>query len=149
VEQLPDIAADLVRRKVDVLLASGTPSVMPARNATRVIPVVFVAAIDPIGTGLVTSLARPGANVTGLTARFSDLTGKRLELLKEILPTLSRVAFLSRSTNQGHAQYVREAEVAARTLGVRLQVLPVRVADALRRPAAPGASAILQITTPC
>jgi putative tryptophan/tyrosine transport system substrate-binding protein len=126
VEQLPDIASELVRRKVDVLVASGTPSVQPARNATRTIPVVIVAAIDPIGIGLVTSLARPGGNVTGLTALHTDLTAKRLELLKEILPTLSRVAFLSHAANPGHAQYVHEAEVAARTLGVQLQVLPVR-----------------------
>ena len=125
-EQLPDIAADLVRRKVDVLVASGTPSALPARNATRTIPVVFVAAIDPIATGLVASLARPGGNVTGLTALFADLTGKRLELLKDILPMLSRVALLSRPANPGHAQYLREAELAARALGVRLQVLSVR-----------------------
>ncbi len=128
-EQLPDIAADLIRRKVDILLASGTPSVLPARNATRTIPVVFVAAIDPIATGVVASLARPGGNVTGVTALYADLTGKRLEVLKEILPMLSRVAFLSRPANPGHAQYLREAELAARTLGVRLQVVPVRGPD--------------------
>jgi putative ABC transport system substrate-binding protein len=125
-EQLPEIAADLLRRKVDVLVASGTPSVLPARNATRTTPVVFVAGIDPIAIGLVASLARPGGNVTGLTALNADLTGKRFELLKEILPMLSRVAFLSRPANPGHAQYVREAEHAARALGIRLQVLPVR-----------------------
>ena len=85
VDQLPDIAADLVRRNVDVLVASGTPAVLPARDATNVIPIVIVAAIDPIATGVVTSLARPGGNLTGLTAVFADLTGKRLELLKEIL----------------------------------------------------------------
>jgi putative tryptophan/tyrosine transport system substrate-binding protein len=147
VEQLPDIASDLVRRKVDTLVASGTPSVRPARNATTTIPVVFVAAIDPVGIGLVTSLARPGGNVTGVTALHTDLTGKRLELLKEILPTLSRVAFLSHAANPGHAQYVHEAEVAARTLGVQLQVLPVRGPDdfeeAFRR--ARGASALVQV----
>ena len=81
VEELPDLAAELVRRNVDVLVASGTPAVIPARNATTAIPVVFVAAIDPVATGVVTSLARPGGNVTGFTAAFSDLTGKRLELL--------------------------------------------------------------------
>jgi ABC transporter substrate binding protein len=83
VEQLPDMAAELIRLKVDVLVASGTPSVLPARNATRTIPVVFVAAIDPVAIGLVRSLARPGGNVTGLTALHTDLMGKRLELLKE------------------------------------------------------------------
>ena len=147
VEQLPDIASDLVRRKVDTLVASGTPSVRPARNATTTIPVVFVAAIDPVGIGLVTSLARPGGNVTGVTALHTDLTGKRLELLKEILPKLTRVAFLSHVANPGHAQYVREAELAARTLGVQLQVLPVRGPDdfeeAFRR--ARGAGALVQV----
>ena len=97
VAELPDLAADLVRRKVDVLVASGTPAVIPARNATNMIPVVFVAAMDPVASGVVASLARPGENVTGLTAVFSDLTGKRLELLKELLPSLSRVALLSRA----------------------------------------------------
>ena len=71
---------------MNVLVASGTPAVLPARGATDTIPVVFIAAIDPISTGLVTSLARPGTNLTGLTAVFADLTGKRLELLKEMLP---------------------------------------------------------------
>jgi putative ABC transport system substrate-binding protein len=87
VAELPTLAADLVRRQVDVLVASGTPAVIPARNATTTIPVVFIAAMDPVATGVVTSLARPSGNVTGLTAVFSDLTGKRLELLKEMLPS--------------------------------------------------------------
>jgi putative ABC transport system substrate-binding protein len=75
VEQLPNLAAELIRRKVDVILASGTPAVLPARNATSTVPVVFVAAIDPVETGMVTSLARPGGNVTGLTAVFADPQG--------------------------------------------------------------------------
>jgi putative tryptophan/tyrosine transport system substrate-binding protein len=146
-EQLPDIAAELVRLKVAVLMASGTPSVMPARNATRAIPVVFVAGIDPIAIGLVASLARPGGNITGLTALHADLTGKRLELLKEVLPTLSRVAFLSRTANPGHAQYVREAELAAHTLGVQLQVLPVRGPDDFEEAfrSARGANALIHV----
>jgi putative ABC transport system substrate-binding protein len=147
VEQLPDIANALVRMKLDVLVASGTPSVLPARDATSTIPVVFVAAIDPVAIGLVTSLARPGGNVTGLTALHTDLTGKRLELLKEVLPSLSRVAFLVHAANPGHAQYVREAELAARNLGVQLQVLPVRGPDdfeeAFRR--ARGANGLVQV----
>jgi putative ABC transport system substrate-binding protein len=123
VEQLPHLAAELIRRKVDVILASGTPAVLPARNATNTIPVVFVAAIDPVATGVVTSLARPGGNVTGLTAVFSDLTGKRLEILKEMLPTLTRVALLSRPANPGHAQYVQQTQMAAQMLRVELQVM--------------------------
>ncbi len=129
VAELPDLAADLVRRKVDVLVASGTPAVIPARNATNTIPVVFVAAIDPVATGVVTSLARPGGNVTGLTAVFSDLTGKRLELLKELMPSLTRVALLSRPANPGHTQYVQQTQIAARMLRVELDVMAVNSAD--------------------
>lgn len=123
VDQLPSIAADLIRRKADVMLASGTPAVLPARNATNTVPVVFVAALDPIETGVVASLARPGGNVTGLTAVFADLTGKRLEFLKEMLPTLTRVALLSRPANPGHVQYVHQTQIAARILRVELEVM--------------------------
>jgi len=144
--QLPDVAAELVRLKVDVLVASGTPSVLPARNATSTIPVVFVAAIDPVATGVVASLARPGGNVTGVTAMHADLTGKRLELLKELLPKLSRIAVLVRD-HPGHAQYVQEAELAARTLGAQLQVLAVRDPRDFEGAfsAARGASALLPV----
>ena len=129
VAELPDFAADLVRRQVDVLVASGTPAVIPARNATTTIPVVFIAAIDPVATGVVTSLARPSGNVTGLTAVFSDLTGKRLELLKEMLPSLTRVGLLSRRGNPGHFQYVEQALMAARILRVELEVMAVNSPD--------------------
>jgi putative ABC transport system substrate-binding protein len=114
---------------VDVLVASGTPAVIPARNATTTIPVVFIAAMDPVATGVVTSLARPSGNVTGLTAVFSDLTGKRLELLKEMLPSLTRVALLSRPANPGHFQYVEQALMAARILRVELEVMAVNSPD--------------------
>ena len=116
IDQLPDLVAELIRRKADVILASGTPAVLPARNATTRVPVVFVAALDPTETGVVASLARPGGNVTGLTAVFADLTGKRLEFLKEMLPTLTRVALLSRPANPGHMQYVQQTQIAARIL---------------------------------
>jgi ABC-type uncharacterized transport system substrate-binding protein len=129
VVELPGLAADLVARRVDVLLASGTPAVIPARNATTTIPVVFIAAIDPVATGVVASLARPGGNVTGLTAVFSDLTGKRLELLKELLPSLTRVALLSRPANPGHTQYVHQTQMAAQALHVELVVMVVNSAD--------------------
>jgi putative ABC transport system substrate-binding protein len=145
--QLPDVAAELVRAKVDVLVASGTPSVLPARNATSTIPVVFVAAIDPVATGVAASLARPGGHVTGVTAMHADLTGKRLELLKELLPKPSRFAVLVRATSPATAQYVKEAELAARTLGVQLQVLAVRDPSDFEAAfsAARGASALLQV----
>jgi ABC-type uncharacterized transport system substrate-binding protein len=144
--QLPDVAAGLVRRKVDVLVASGVPSVLPAKNATSTIPVVFVAAIDPVATRVVASLSRPGGNVTGVTVMQAVLTGKRLELLKELLPKLSRIAVLVRATSPAAAQYVQEAEVAARTLGISLQVLTVREPRDLEGAfsAAQGASALLQ-----
>ena len=147
VAELANLAADLVRRQVDVLVASGTPAVIPARNATTTIPVVFIAAMDPVATGVVTSLARPGGNVTGLTAVFSDLTGKRLELLKEILPSLTRVALLSRPANPGHFQYVEQALMAARLLRVELEVMAVNSPDdfepAFRR--VQGVGALIQI----
>jgi len=145
--QLPEIAADLLRRKIDVLFASGTPSVLPARNATNTIPVVFVASIDPIASGVVQSLARPGGNVTGLTSMYADVIGKRIELLQELLSRkLTRVAVLARD-HPGHVKYVREAKVAARALGVSLQVLIVRDARELDDAfsAARGASAVLQL----
>lgn len=146
VAQLPDVAAELVRLKVDVLVASGTPSVLPTRNATSTIPVVFVAAIDPVATGVVASLARPGGNVTGVTAMHADVVGKRLELLKELLPKLSRIVFLARD-HPGHARYVKEAELAARTLGVQLEVLVVRDPRDFEGAfsAARGASAVLLV----
>jgi ABC-type uncharacterized transport system substrate-binding protein len=145
VPQLPDVAAALIRRHVDVLVASGTASVFPARNATSTLPVVFVAAIDPVATGLVASVARPGGNVTGVSADQAALTGKRLELLKEVLPTLSRIALLVREPSPDTARYVKEAERAARTLATPLQILTVRdpgdFEGAFR--AAQGASALV------
>jgi putative tryptophan/tyrosine transport system substrate-binding protein len=120
-ERLPEAAAALVARKVDLIFASGAAAVLPARDAAKAIPVVFVAGIDPIGTGLSTrGLAQPGANVTGLTTIQIDLTAKRMQLLKELLPSLERVAFLSREGNPGNTQYVREAERAAESLGLVL-----------------------------
>jgi putative ABC transport system substrate-binding protein len=147
VEQLADAAAELVRLKVEVLVASGTPSVVPARNATSTVPVVFVAAIDPVATGVVASLARPGGNVTGVSAVHADVTGKRLQLLRELLPKLSRVAVLVRATSPATAQYVKEAELAARNLGTQLQVLSVRDPRDLEGAfgTARGASALLQV----
>jgi putative ABC transport system substrate-binding protein len=127
--ELPDLAADLIRRKVVLILASGTPSVLPAKNSA--IPVVFVAAIDPVAAGVASSLARPGGNVTGVSAVHADVTGKRLQLLQELLPRLSKVALLVRAASPATAQYVKEAEEAARTLGLELQVLGVRDAGEL------------------
>ena len=147
VAQLPELAARLLRLEVDVLVASGTPSVVPSRNATSTVPVVFVAAIDPVATGVVTSLARPGGNVTGVSAVHADAVGKRLQLLKELLPKASRIAFMVRATSPATAQYVKEAELAARPLGMQLQILAVRDAGDLEGAfaSAQGASALLTV----
>jgi putative tryptophan/tyrosine transport system substrate-binding protein len=125
-DQLPEAAAELVRRNVDVIIASGTPPVVAAKNATRTIPIVFVASIDPIAAGVVAGLARPGGNVTGFALISADLMGKRLELLREVIPGLTRVAVLSQAVNPGNAEYIGQAELAARVLGLQLQVMAVR-----------------------
>jgi len=98
-ERLPDLAAELVRIKVDIIYAPVTPAAQAAKNATKTIPIVFSASSDPVGFGLVASLARPGGNVAGLSMVGPDLSGKRLELLKEVVPGVSRVAVLWNSAN--------------------------------------------------
>src|SRR5215467_5508382 len=119
-------ATELIGRKVDVILASGTPSVMPARDVAGKVPVVFVATLDPVATGLVVSLARPGRNVTGMTSISGDLIAKRLELVRELLPRLTAVAILVREASPTAAQYVKESQAAARNLGIGLTVLNER-----------------------
>src|SRR5262249_58402762 len=94
VDQLPMLAEELLRSKVDVILASAAPSALAAKNATTSVPIVFVGVVDPVGLGLVPSLARPGGNITGLATTSADFAGKRLELLKAIVPRLRRVAVL-------------------------------------------------------
>ena len=125
-DRYPALAADLVRLKVDVIVAVGGRATQDAQQATRTIPIVMSVVIDPLGSGLVASLARPGGNVTGLTIMASDLVGKQLELLKEVVPKVSRVALLWNPANPGSAPQLREAEAAARALGVRLQTLEAR-----------------------
>lgn len=120
--QIPDVATELVTRRLDVLVASGTPSVLPARDAAGRTPVVFVATIDPVAAGLVTSLARHDQNITGMTSISGDVIAKRLQMIKEVVPTLSRVALLVRESSPDTAQYVRESQTAARNLGVELQI---------------------------
>jgi putative tryptophan/tyrosine transport system substrate-binding protein len=128
-ERLPALAADLVALKVDVIVAGGPPQALAAKQAARTIPIVFASAADPVTDGLVTSLARPGGNVTGLSALAPDLVGKRLELLKQTVPGVSRVAVLRHPGAQAERtekDMLKEAEVAARVLGVRLQVVEAR-----------------------
>src|SRR6476619_2760796 len=113
-------AMELVERKVD---ASGTPSVMPARDVAGKVLVVFVATLDPVATGLVVSLARPGRNVTGMTSISGDLIAKRLELVRELLPQLTTVAIMVREASPTAAQYVKECQAAARNLNIGLTIL--------------------------
>ena len=131
VERLPELAADLVHLKVDIIVTAG-PATLAAKKVTATIPIVFTAANDPLGTGVVSSLARPGGNITGLTNMSSDLDGKRLELLKEAFPKVARVAFLwqSRQSSGGRGnQELTDMEAAAKALGVKLLSLPVRSLD--------------------
>jgi len=129
-ERLPALAAELVRLQVDVLLVVITPAALAAKHATTTIPIVMAAVGDPVGSGLVASLARPGGNVTGLTSLTSELVGKQLEFLKDVLPTVSRVAVLWNPANPVHAVNVREADVAAQALGVQLHLVEAHGPDA-------------------
>jgi putative ABC transport system substrate-binding protein len=128
-ERLPDLAADLVRLKVDLIVAGTTRSALAAKDATATIPIVMLAVADPLGSGLIASLARPGGNITGLTFLGAALSAKRLELLKEVVPGLSRVAVLWHPGAHGeHTQreMLQETEVAGRALGLQLQFLEAR-----------------------
>jgi putative ABC transport system substrate-binding protein len=124
-ERIPALAAELVRLKVDLIFAVNPETAVPTKNVTKVIPIVFAAG-DPIATGLVASLARPGGNVTGLSTNLPGIGAKRLELLKEGIPKVSRVAVLSNPANPAHPAVLKEMDVAAHTLKVTLQRLEVR-----------------------
>jgi putative tryptophan/tyrosine transport system substrate-binding protein len=125
-ERFAEIAAELVRRKVDVIVTSATEATVAAKQATSVIPIVFAAAGDPVGTGLVVSLARPGGNVTGLSIQQTDVAAKRLELLREIVPSLRRLAILGNVSGPAVVLDMREAEAAARTLGLEVITSEIR-----------------------
>src|SRR5438094_5093730 len=118
--QMPSAASELVRRGIDLVVASGTPSVMPARDAADQTPVVFVATLDPVATGLVANLAKPGRNITGLTSISGDLIAKRLQMVTELLPGAGRIAVLVRDTSPTTNQYVEESRAAAKNLGIEL-----------------------------
>ena len=122
-ERLPLLAAELVRLKPDVLVVSITVAALATRNATTTIPIVMVNVDDPVGSGLIASLARPGGNVTGLSRLTPELIGKNLELLKEAVPRAVRVAVLSNPRNPLHPELVRNAKLAARSLGVQLKIV--------------------------
>jgi putative tryptophan/tyrosine transport system substrate-binding protein len=124
-DRLPDLAAELVHLKVEVIVTTGPTSTRAAREATVTIPIVMGVHTDPVGSGFVASLARPGGNITGLSSLQPEISGKRLELLKETVPRLSRVAVFGTSTGPGNAQALRETELAAGAFGVQLQYLDV------------------------
>ena len=124
-DRLPALAAELVRLKVDVIVTGGSPTTRAAKEATVTIPIVMAQDGDPVGNGFVASLARPGGNITGLSSLFSELVGKRLELLKEIIPRLSHVAVLGTSTNPANTLQLKETELAAGVFGVKVQYLDV------------------------
>jgi putative ABC transport system substrate-binding protein len=128
-DRLPALADELVRLKVDVLVAATTPAAVAAKNATRRIPIVFYGGFDPVALGLVDSMARPGDNATGFSGIASILVGKRLELLKETVPELSRVAVLWDPRNPGSAQQWKESQLPARELGLQLHSIEVSSAD--------------------
>ena len=125
-DKLPLLAAELVRLNVDVIVTGGAGATRPAKEATSTIPIVMAQDRDPVATGFVTSLARPGGNITGLSTLYPEISGKQLELLKEIVAKLSRVAVFGIPTEQGYAQVVTELKLAAKALGIQLQFLVVR-----------------------
>jgi putative tryptophan/tyrosine transport system substrate-binding protein len=128
-ERNTENAAELVRLKVDVIVTEGTPSTLAAKQATAVIPIVFAAAGDPVGTGLVASLARPGGNVTGLSGQTAETAGKRLELLREIVPGLGRLAIMGNVGNPLSVLELGEAQAAARALGLEVTTAELRRAE--------------------
>ena len=123
---LPDLAAELVRLKVDIIVANQTPAVLAAKQATGTIPIVMAGAGDPLGTGLIASFSRPGGNVTGMASATWELTGKTIELIREILPAASRVAVLANAADLFTRTFLGEIELAARVKGIRLQPIQVR-----------------------
>jgi putative ABC transport system substrate-binding protein len=131
-DRLPELAAELVRLKVDAIFVQSTSAVQAAKKATTTVPIVSVSG-DPVGLGLVASLARPGGNVTGLANLTSELAGKRLELLKEVVPSVSRVAVLWNPVASSSALRMRETEAAAPSLGIKLQPVEVREANDFER----------------
>jgi putative tryptophan/tyrosine transport system substrate-binding protein len=128
-ERYTEIAAELVRLKVDVIVTTGTAAALAAKQTTSVVPIVFAAAGDPVGTGVVASLARPGGNVTGLSIQSTDLAGKRLELLREVVPGLRRLAIMANVGSPTGVSEMGEVQAAGRTLGLEVDTLEIRRAE--------------------
>ena len=151
-DRLRELAAELVRLKIDAIVTGGPTATRAAKEATSTIPIVMALDNDPLGSRFVASLARPGGNITGLSTLAPEISGKRLELLKEIVPKLARVAVLGTSTQPGNAQSLKETELAAGALGVKLQYLdilgPKDIETAFRAAVKGRADAILLLPTP-
>jgi putative tryptophan/tyrosine transport system substrate-binding protein len=151
-ERLPELAADLVQLKVHVIVTGGSTAVIAAKQATSSIPIVFAAAADPVGSGLVASLARPGGNVTGLSFMGTEVAGKQVELLKEAVPSLTSVAVLVNPTNASHPPRTKEVMTAARTLRLQVEVVEAatrpEIVDAVRTMVKRGAGAALVLADP-
>jgi putative ABC transport system substrate-binding protein len=145
-DPLPRLAAELVRLKVDVILASAGPAAVAVESVTNTMPIVFAGVIDPVAFGLVPNLAHPGGNVTGLALSSADLAGKRMQLLKEVVPKLTRVAVLWHPANPSNPPQVKEAQASVGALGLQLQLLPVGGPDDFEAAfeAARGAGGLLQ-----
>ena len=151
-DRLPSLAVELVRLNVDVIVSSGPAPTRASKEATTIIPIVMAQAGDPVGSGFVVSLARPGGNITGLSTLAPEISGKRLELLKEIVPKLSRVAVLGTSTYPENAESLKETEVAASAFGVKSHYYDVtdqkRIDPAFRNTIRDGMDAVLVLTSP-
>jgi ABC-type uncharacterized transport system substrate-binding protein len=150
-DRLSELASELVRLKVEVIVSAGPAVTRSVKEATTTIPIVMAFDNDPVGNGFVASLARPGGNITGLSTLAPEISGKQLELLKEIVPKLSRVAVFGDSTTPGNAQALREVELAAGTFGVHLQYLdvlgPKEIETAFREASKRHADAVLVLET--
>jgi putative tryptophan/tyrosine transport system substrate-binding protein len=151
-DRLPALASELVRLKMDIIVTAGGQATRAAKQATPTIPIVMTNDPDPVGSGFVASLARPGGNITGLSTLAPELSGKRLELLKEVVPKLSRVAIVGTSTQAGHAQAIKELELAAKAFKVQIQYLDVLdskdIETAFRAAANGRADGVLTLTSP-
>jgi ABC-type uncharacterized transport system substrate-binding protein len=130
-DQFPTLVAELIAAKVDVIVTAGTPAALAVKKATTTVPLIMVAVGDPVGTGLVPSLARPGGNLTGLSSIAPDLEGKRLQLLREIVPALSHVAMFVNSLNPFHVSSMRQARAAAQAMGIKLQLHDIQNSEDL------------------
>src|SRR5262245_29129726 len=151
-DRLSELAADLVRLNVDVIVTSGPTATRPAKEATSTIPIIMTFDDDPVGSGFVASLARPGGNITGLSTLAPEISGKQLELLKETVPKVGRVAVIGTSARQGTAQALKEMELAAKALAVKLQYLDIQnskdIESAFRAASKERAEALLVLQSP-